>query len=81
MTSSIANRGRVTPAERLADDVVTGARAAMADYLGADPRGVVFGRSMTALTLDLARTLSRDWAAGTRSSSAGWTTTPTSARG
>ncbi len=64
MTSSIANRGRVTPAERRADDVVTGARSAMADYLGADPRGVVFGRSMTALTMDLARTLSRDWAAG-----------------
>ncbi|GAA1892933.1 cysteine desulfurase-like protein [Lapillicoccus jejuensis] len=64
MTSSIANRGQVTPAERLADDVVTGARSAMADYLGADPRGIVFGRSMTALTMDLARTLSRGWAAG-----------------
>jgi selenocysteine lyase/cysteine desulfurase len=31
MTSSISNRGRVTAAERRADDIVTGARAAMAD--------------------------------------------------
>ena len=37
---------------------------AIADLLGADPRGVVFGRSMTALTLDLARTLATDWGPG-----------------
>ncbi|KQX63718.1 cysteine desulfurase-like protein [Angustibacter sp. Root456] len=64
MTSSIANRGRLTAAERLADDVVVGARQAMADLLGADPRGVVFGRSMTQLTYDLSRTLAATWQAG-----------------
>ena len=36
----------------------------MADLLGADPRGVVFGRSMTQLTYDLARTLANDWGPG-----------------
>ena len=37
------------------------ARAAMADLLGADPAGIVFGRSMTQLTFDLARTLAQGW--------------------
>jgi cysteine desulfurase family protein (TIGR01976 family) len=64
LTSSIANRGRVTAAERLADDVVLGARAAVADLLGADPAGVVFGRSATQLTFDLARTLAAGWGPG-----------------
>ena len=36
----------------------------MADLLGADPRGVVFGRTMTQLTFDLARTLAKNWGAG-----------------
>ncbi|MDQ4117523.1 MAG: cysteine desulfurase-like protein, partial [Actinomycetota bacterium] len=57
MTSPTANRGVITLGERAADAIVVGARAAMADLLGADPRGIVFGRSMTALTFDLARTL------------------------
>jgi cysteine desulfurase family protein (TIGR01976 family) len=64
LTSSIANRGRVTAAERLADDVVVDARAAVADLVGADPRGVVFGRSATQLTFDLARTLAAGWGPG-----------------
>jgi cysteine desulfurase family protein (TIGR01976 family) len=64
LTAPIANRGRITPAERFSDDVVLAARAAMADLLGADPRGIVFGRSMTALTVDLARTLAASWGPG-----------------
>jgi cysteine desulfurase family protein (TIGR01976 family) len=64
LTAPIANRGRVTAAERLADDVVLGARQAMADLLGVDPRGVVFGRSATQLTFDLARTLAAGWGPG-----------------
>ena len=36
----------------------------MADLLGADPGGVVFGRSMTALTFDLSRTLAKEWGPG-----------------
>jgi cysteine desulfurase family protein (TIGR01976 family) len=64
LTSPIANRGRVTAAERTADGIVTGARQAMADLLGADPRGIVFGRSATQLTFDLARTLAAGWGPG-----------------
>ncbi|GAB2466118.1 PLP-dependent aminotransferase family protein [Jatrophihabitans fulvus] len=64
MTSAIANRGTVTAAERTAEAVVQDARSAMADLLAADPRGVVFGRSMTQLTFDLARTLASGWGEG-----------------
>jgi cysteine desulfurase family protein (TIGR01976 family) len=64
LTSPLANRGRVTAAERAADAIVVGARAAMADLLGTDARGVVFGRSMTQLTFDVARTLAATWSPG-----------------
>lgn len=64
MTAAVANRGTVTVAERRAETIVAGARSALGDLLGADPAGVVLGRSMTALTFDLARTLSRGWAPG-----------------
>jgi cysteine desulfurase family protein (TIGR01976 family) len=64
LTSAIANRGAVTSAERRADGVVNGARQAVADLLGADPGGVVFGRSMTQLTYDLARAMSATWHPG-----------------
>ena len=57
MTAGLSNRGGVTASERRAEDVVVGARAAMADLLGCDAGGVVFGRSMTQLTFDLARAL------------------------
>ncbi|TDU83524.1 cysteine desulfurase family protein (TIGR01976 family) [Kribbella voronezhensis] len=64
MVSALANRGRLTAAERRADDIVLGARQAMADLLGTEPGGIVFGRSMTQLTYDFARTLAKNWAPG-----------------
>jgi len=64
LVSPLANRGRVTAAERAADDVVLAARAAVADLLGADPGGIVFGRSMTELTFAMARTLAATWRPG-----------------
>jgi len=64
LLSPLANRGSVTAAERVADAIVLAARAAMGDLLGADPRGVIFGRSMTALTFDMARTLAATWRPG-----------------
>ncbi|MGY1720146.1 cysteine desulfurase-like protein [Blastococcus sp. SYSU DS0552] len=64
LTAPISNRGAVTAAERFADETVLAARLAMADLLGADPTGVVFGRSATALTFDLARTLAAGWGPG-----------------
>jgi cysteine desulfurase family protein (TIGR01976 family) len=36
----------------------------MADLLGADPRGIVYGRSATALTYDLARAMAKGWGPG-----------------
>ena len=64
LTSPMSTRGEVTQAERNSDDAVLDARAAVGDLLGADPTAVVFGRSMTALTFQMARTLSRDWGPG-----------------
>jgi len=64
LTAAIANRGRVTQAERFSDGVVVQARSAMADLLGADPRGIVFGRSMTQLTFDFSRTIAKTWQPG-----------------
>jgi cysteine desulfurase family protein (TIGR01976 family) len=64
LASPISNRGIVTEAERNADAIVAGARAAMADLLGADAGGVVFGRSMTQLTYGFSRTLAHSWQPG-----------------
>ena len=64
LTAGLANRGAVTAAERRAEEVTLGARAAMADLLGADPGGIVFGRSMTQITFDIARTFAQGWGPG-----------------
>ncbi|MCZ2827569.1 cysteine desulfurase-like protein [Modestobacter sp. VKM Ac-2986] len=64
MTQPMSNRGTVTQAERNADAVVREARQAVADLTGGVPGGVVFGRSATVLTYDLARVLSTGWGAG-----------------
>jgi cysteine desulfurase family protein (TIGR01976 family) len=64
MTSAISNRGTVTPSERRADAVVADFRSAFADLLGADPRGIVYGRSATSLTYDLGRALAKQWEPG-----------------
>lgn len=62
--AGLANRGVVTAAERRAEDIVQGARSAVADLLGCAAGGVVFGRSMTQVTYDMARTLAKDWQVG-----------------
>jgi cysteine desulfurase family protein (TIGR01976 family) len=59
-----ANRGMTTQAERNADDVVVAARRAVADLVGGQAGGVVFGRSATQLTYDLARALATGWGPG-----------------
>jgi cysteine desulfurase family protein (TIGR01976 family) len=64
LRSAVANRGAVTRAEQRAEAIVVGARAAMADLLGAVPGGIVFGPSMTALTYKIAYALSASWTAG-----------------
>ena len=64
LRAAVANRGTVTSAEQRAEDAVIGAREAMADLLGAVPGGVVFGRSMTALTFEISRALAKTWSPG-----------------
>jgi cysteine desulfurase family protein (TIGR01976 family) len=64
MEAGLSNRGSVTVSEQRADDLVRGARAAVGDLLGADPGGVVFGRSMTQLTFDLSRAMAKQWGPG-----------------
>ena len=64
MLAGLSNRGTVTASERRADEVVAGAREAIADLLECRPDGVAFGRSMTQLTFDLARALAKQWSPG-----------------
>jgi len=64
MGAGMCQRGSVAEPDRLTEATTVGARAAIARLLGADPRGIVFGRSMTALTFDVARTLSSGWGPG-----------------
>jgi cysteine desulfurase family protein (TIGR01976 family) len=64
MCAGIANRGTVTAAELRAEVVVADARGAISDLLGCDPGGVLFGRSMTAVTYDMARALAKGWGPG-----------------
>src|SRR6195952_1679652 len=60
----LANRGTSTAAARNAEAVVQACRQALADLLDVQPDVVIFGRSMTALTFDLARAISADWSPG-----------------
>ena len=64
LVAAIANRGTVTEAERTAEDTVLAARQAVADLLGGEPQGIVFGRSMTQLTFDFSRALAKTWRPG-----------------
>lgn len=64
MQAGLSNRGRLTQAARHADDITVAARQACADLLGVEPRGIVFGRSATEITFQIARTLATSWAPG-----------------
>lgn len=64
LTGPLSNRGTSIASERNADDAVTEFRAAMADLLAADPRGIVYGRSATQLTYDFSRALAKTWEPG-----------------
>ncbi|WP_243710965.1 cysteine desulfurase-like protein [Actinomadura sp. KC216] len=64
LSRPLSNRGHGTAGERNAEAIVADARRALADLLGADPAGIVFGRSATQLTYDFSRTLAKTWAPG-----------------
>jgi cysteine desulfurase family protein (TIGR01976 family) len=61
MRTAVSNRGTGFEAARRSGEIVANARAAVADLVGGDPDGVVFGPSATALTYLVARTLSQGW--------------------
>ncbi|MFC8347155.1 cysteine desulfurase-like protein [Streptomyces sp. NPDC057280] len=64
MSHPLSNRGHGVPGERNAEAIVTETRAALADLLGAEASGIVFGRSATQLTYDVSRTLAKTWSPG-----------------
>ncbi|WP_306233414.1 cysteine desulfurase-like protein [Agrococcus beijingensis] len=64
LTQPLSNRGSLVVSERNADAAVVAFRSAMADLLGADPRGIVYGRSATQLVYDFSRHLAKRWGAG-----------------
>jgi cysteine desulfurase family protein (TIGR01976 family) len=64
MRAAVGNRTTVFEAGRRSGEVVASARAAVADLVGGDPAGVVFGPSATALTYAVARALADTWRPG-----------------
>jgi cysteine desulfurase family protein (TIGR01976 family) len=61
LRTSIGNRSEAFVAGRRAEAIIDDARAAVADLLGAKPRGVFFGNSATSITYLISRTLSKSW--------------------
>lgn len=61
---AVSNRTTAFEPGRRALRIVDSARAAVGDLLGADPAGVVFGPSATALTYTVARGLAERWRPG-----------------
>jgi cysteine desulfurase family protein (TIGR01976 family) len=64
LTGPLSQRGSATTSQRNAEEAVAGFRSAVADLMGGVPGGVVHGRSATALTYDVSRTLARAWSPG-----------------
>jgi cysteine desulfurase family protein (TIGR01976 family) len=64
LTGPLSNRSEGARSEQNADAAVAAFRAAYADLLNADPRGIVYGRSATQLTYDLSRAIAKIWRAG-----------------
>ena len=64
LATAVSNRGASFAAARRSGVIVDAARAAIADLVGGDPGGVVFGPSATGLTYTVSRTLASSWAPG-----------------
>ena len=64
ITKPISNRSTTTLSEKNAEEIVLGFRQAVADFVNADPLGVVYGRSWTQITYDFSRTLAKTWKSG-----------------
>ena len=59
LTRANANTGGAFANSRRTDAILAEARAAMADYLNADPDEIIFGANMTTLTFAISRALGR----------------------
>jgi cysteine desulfurase family protein (TIGR01976 family) len=64
LAMSMSNTGWGFPASQRSERTVGLARSALADLLGAEPEGVAFGGSMTALTYRMAFAVARTWIPG-----------------
>jgi cysteine desulfurase family protein (TIGR01976 family) len=64
MRVPMANRGGVFPSSARAEQLVSGARSAVADLVSGTASGVVLGPNMTTLTYAMARALARRWRPG-----------------
>ncbi len=64
LRSAVSNRHGPFASSERADAYVDAAREAVADLLGADPRGVFFGQSTTANNYVLASALVKEWGPG-----------------
>jgi cysteine desulfurase family protein (TIGR01976 family) len=62
--AGLGNSGGAFPASDRAGEIVDQARLAVAELVGGEPFGVIFGPNMTTLTYRLAEVLSRTWAPG-----------------
>ncbi|MGW5877537.1 cysteine desulfurase-like protein [Nocardiopsis terrae] len=64
LTGPLSIRGAGLVSQTNAEEAVRSFRSAYADLLGADPSGIVHGRSATQLTYDFSRHLSGGWGPG-----------------
>src|SRR4030095_16696574 len=64
MRRAVSNRTPAFAPGRRSGQLLGAAGEGVADLVGGDPGGVVFGPSATALTYLVARTLARTWAPG-----------------
>jgi cysteine desulfurase family protein (TIGR01976 family) len=60
----VSNLGGGFGASHDAEEAVTQARAAMADFCACDPSEISFGQNMTSITFAVSRALSRSWRSG-----------------
>jgi cysteine desulfurase family protein (TIGR01976 family) len=63
MTSNANTHGQYATS-RETDEIIAGARSAMADFLGCDAAEIVFGPNMTTLTFAISRSIGRDLGPG-----------------
>jgi cysteine desulfurase family protein (TIGR01976 family) len=61
---AVSNKSTAFAPGRRAYEIAAQARDAVADLVGADPQGIVFGQSATALNYLVARTLADNWGPG-----------------